>query len=232
MVGTRDKPVYGHTWGDPFYIGWDVNTIPGGISGRREGKAQSVKAPKPLSPHCCAFYGSRARGEGLRGLCSARSCGLISINKANRLKPWPLPALPPLPPLPLAPSGGARLVGHPQAPPGERFPTPCLDRAALGLTAWARRRWPPGLVLPGQARPAHAWQPGSVDLLPSSGRTAGGSRGWLAVGRAAPLVSSMSALALWAGGCPSRSHGTAVFNIGSRHGPSAGEDSTSLHPLR
>lgn len=52
----------------------------------------SCKPPKPLS--LLAAVG------GVRGLCNTRSRGLISINKANRLKPQPLLALPPLPHLP------------------------------------------------------------------------------------------------------------------------------------
>lgn len=78
-----------------------------------------------------------------------------------------------------------------------------------------------------QARPAHTWQPGSVGLLPSSGRTAGapGVASWGFT--ALPLPT----LAPWAGSCPIQSHSTVAFNaptVGCHHGPSAGRDTASF----
>lgn len=57
-----------------------------------EGMAQAVN---PQSPSASWQQGGR-----LQGLCNTHSRGLISINKANRLKPWPLLTLPPSPHLP------------------------------------------------------------------------------------------------------------------------------------
>lgn len=176
-------------------------------------------------------------GGELRGLCSAPSRGLISINKANRLKPWPLLALPPLPPLPLAPDVGARLMGHPQAPGGAFAPHTEPPQGTPGARSLGKEKMATGPCPPEQGLPHTA--AGKWGLLPSSGRAAGGARGWLAVGCAALLVPSvmplapMSTPAPWAGVCPTQTHGTAAFNTpttGSHHGPSAGGDPTSSSP--
>lgn len=132
-MGTRDKPVSSHAVLPILHPGRGLGLAPGGILGKGGVKGPGSKPPRaPQPPLLCL---PRRQGEGgLRGLCSARSRGLISINKANRLKPWPLLALPPSPPLPLAPDGGDRLVGHPQDPPGEKpLPsTPSSSRGAPG----------------------------------------------------------------------------------------------------
>jgi len=123
LVGAGDQLGSGHAGRKTAFLPGRVPGLaPGGISGSGEGKARAVNPQSPSAPHCCASLVA-GRG-GLWGLCSAHSQGLISINKANRLKPWPLLALPPSPPLPVAPKGGPRLAGTRRSPRERVSPTP------------------------------------------------------------------------------------------------------------